>query len=220
MDSKGKYQGANYHDLGIDLVKQLPEAINKPLNILQSDTKSDSVVIVTELADKQDRPVIASIKIDGTGRINDIEFDSNVMTSAYGRNNYDEFMKRNIKKGNLLYDIDEGIIKRISGKLQLRPTDSSYKRVNGQWLDLPNSNNSSKVAKDRVQFPIRNNLSDNNTTTNSQKKQIAPVSQYNMQQSEKNIPIAKEYQKNTIDEKIENNEDILKIKDIPKDPTK
>ena len=39
MNSSGKYQGANYHDLGVDLVKQLPEAINNPLNILQSDTK-------------------------------------------------------------------------------------------------------------------------------------------------------------------------------------
>ena len=53
---------------------------------------------------------------------------------------------------------------------------------------------------------------DNNTTTNSQKKQIAPVSQYNMQGNEKNIPIAKEYQKNTINsEEYNNNFDNLGI---------
>ena len=121
----GNYQGANYHNLGVDVVKQLPNAIANPLNILKSDTRSDSIVVITELADNQDRPIIASIKIDGKGIINDIEIDSNVMTSAYGRNNYDKFMKDNIAKGNLLYDIDEGIKKRSDGKLQLRPITSS-----------------------------------------------------------------------------------------------
>lgn len=124
MNSNGEYTGANYHDLGFDLVKQLPEAISKPLNIVKSSTDTNSIVVITELADKQDRPIIASIKIDGKGVINNIEIDSNVMTSAYGRNNYDNFMKKNIAEGNLLYDIDEGIIKRSDGKLQLRPTTS------------------------------------------------------------------------------------------------
>lgn len=51
---------------------------------------------------------------------------------------------------------------------------------------------------------------DNNNTTTSPKSQIAPLPQYNMQQNTKNDttkvkpPIAKEYQKNTIEEKIEN----------------
>lgn len=63
------------------------------------------------MADNQERPVIASIKIDGRCQINDVQMDSNVMTSAYGRNNYDKFMKENIAQGNLLYDIDEGITK-------------------------------------------------------------------------------------------------------------
>lgn len=108
MNAEGK-QSKQYHDLGIDIVKQLPEALERPLNILKSH--DNSYVVVTELADKQDRPIIASIKIDGAGRLNDVEILSNVMTSAYGRNNYDAYMQRNIKEGNLVYDIDEGIIK-------------------------------------------------------------------------------------------------------------
>ena len=169
MNSEGEYKGANYHDLGIDVVKQLPQAISNPLNILKSDTNSDSIVIITELADKLDRPIIASIKIDGTGTINDIEIDSNVLTSAYGRNNYDAFMQRNIAKGNLLYDIDEGIIKRSDGKLQLRPTTSSKTDIQGLQL----SNNISSSV--------------DNNTTNSTKSQIAPLpSQYSMQQNVEN----------------------------------
>lgn len=125
MNKRGKHKGANYHNLGIKVVKQLPLAIERPLNVLQSDTVKNSIVIVTELSDKQKRPVIVIIRINGTGTINNIEIDSNILTSAYGRNKYDEFMKRNIKKGNLLYDKQEGIIKRSDGKLQLPPTTSS-----------------------------------------------------------------------------------------------
>ncbi|MCI9434079.1 MAG: hypothetical protein HFI86_02220 [Bacilli bacterium] len=124
MNSNGEYTGANYHNLGVDLVKQLPQAISNPLNIIKSNTDANSIVVITELADKQDRPIIASIKIDGKGVINNIEIDSNVMTSAYGKDNYDSFMKKNIANGNMLYDIDDGIIKRSGGKLQLRPTTS------------------------------------------------------------------------------------------------
>lgn len=108
MNAEGK-QKKQYHDLGIDIVKQLPEALNRPLNILKSH--DNSYVVVTDLADKQDRTIIASIKIDGTGRLDNVEILSNVMTSAYGRNGYDSYMQRNIAEGNMVYDIDEGIIK-------------------------------------------------------------------------------------------------------------
>ncbi len=71
---------------------------------------------MTELSDKNDNIVIASIKIDGKGMVKDIQIDSNVMTSAYGKDKYDKFMKNNIVKGNLLYDIDDGIINTINNK--------------------------------------------------------------------------------------------------------
>lgn len=65
------------------------------------------------MSDKKDQPVIASIKVDGKGRISNFTIDTNVMTSSYGRSNYEDFMNRNIAKGNLLYDVDEGIINKI-----------------------------------------------------------------------------------------------------------
>ena len=112
----GQYKKANYHNLGIDIVKQLPSAIANPLNILKSNTKSTSVVIVTELSDKNENNENASIKINGKGMVKDIQIDTNVMTSAYGKDNYETFMKNNIVKGNLLYDIDDGIINTINNK--------------------------------------------------------------------------------------------------------
>lgn len=159
MNAKGNYKNANYHNLGAKLIKKIPEAISKPLNILQSDTDTNSIVVITDLADNLDRPIIASIKIDGKGVINNIEIDSNVMTSAYGRNNYDNFMRRNIEKGNLLYDIDEGIIKRIGGKLQLRPTNSSKDNI-------PQSNEKVKPDISSSKYYMQKNKNH---------KQIAPI---------------------------------------------
>ncbi|MFR5766084.1 MAG: hypothetical protein ACLUF5_05855 [Clostridia bacterium] len=79
MNESGKHTGANYHNLGKDIIKQLPEAMNNPLDIVKSNTKGDSIVLITYLADKQNRTVVASIKIDGKGRVNDVIIDTNVM---------------------------------------------------------------------------------------------------------------------------------------------
>lgn len=119
---KGKYKNANYHNLGIDVVKQLPEAIANPLNIYKSSTKDDSIVLVTHLSDKKGNIVLASIKVDGKGTINGIVVDANHMTSAYGKDNYDYNIDKKtgeykpgwaeLNKDNMIYDIDEGIIKK------------------------------------------------------------------------------------------------------------
>ena len=76
------------------------------------------------------------------------------MTSAYGKDNYDNFMKKNIENGNLLYDIDQGIIK----------------RVDNPRLQLPSFTNS-QVTMERLQLPMHSNSSvdtvDNVSTTNN-----------------------------------------------------
>ena len=146
MNKTGKYKGANYHDLGIDTVKQLPEAINNPLDIVESNTNNDSVVLSTYLSDRQGRTIIASIRIDGTGRVNNIMIDTNVMTSAYGRNNYDKFMQDNINNGKLLYDIDRGVIKKVTrARLQLPRTSNSTTKTNGSISTNSIARNSKNV---------------------------------------------------------------------------
>ncbi len=134
---KGKY-----HGLG-ESVKQLPDAIENPLNIVESITDSNSIVIITELADSDENIVVVSLKLNGNGQveINNVNknIDANVLTSAYGRENYDYpvnptntsyrgWMQDNFDNNRIIYDIDEGIKKRL---------------INGQWLSLPNSNNKS-----------------------------------------------------------------------------
>ena len=130
----GKYSG-NYHNLGVATVKRIPTYIARPLSILESSTVRNSIVVVTKLTDRDGKTIIVSMAIDGHGHIetinnnnNNIEvvrIPANVMTSAYGRNNYDIWIRQN--KDKIIYDKYNGIIK---------------KRVNGEWLQLPEGVNS------------------------------------------------------------------------------
>ncbi|MBO5379912.1 MAG: hypothetical protein J6A90_06275 [Clostridia bacterium] len=54
---------ANYHGLDKEIVKKLPEYIADPVMMADSFTRNDSVVIVTEVIDSQNRPVIAAIML-------------------------------------------------------------------------------------------------------------------------------------------------------------
>lgn len=113
VNKQGKYKYVNYHNLGVDLIKKLPISIRQPLKVLLSNTKTDSIVLVTDLIDKENRPVIASIKMNGIGRIDEQFIKTNVLTSVYGRNNYDNFIKNSVENGCLLYDKEKGIIKEL-----------------------------------------------------------------------------------------------------------
>lgn len=162
MNASGKYKNANYHDLGIDIIKQLPEAISNPLDIVHSNTNGDSIVLTTYLADKQGRTAVASIKIDGKGKVNDVIVDTNVMTSAYGRNNYERWMQDNLDNDRLLYDIDRGVIKKVTkSRLQLPRIGNSDTTNN----NVVSSNNS--ISQVRYNVKSDENTTDNNITQKS-----------------------------------------------------
>lgn len=202
---------SHLHNISIENIKRLPEAISNPLNVLYSNssTKGDSVVVITDLADNSERPIIVSILIDDNGRIGNIDFITNSLTSAYGKRDYDDYMKREIEKGNMLYDIDEGIKKELA-------------QTRVQFPTSPNSLNEQVIPTDKIENQSVNRfveqpVSNNDNTTISPKSQIAPLPQYNMQQNTKNDttkikpPIAKEYQKNTIEEKKSSHEDVIRV---------
>lgn len=152
MNSSGRQNG-EYHNLGIDLVKKLPEAISNPLDIIKSH--NNSYVLTTDLSDNSDRQVIASIKINGKGYVDNIQIDSNVMTSAYGRNNYDNWMASHQREGNIVYDIDRGYIKQKKGTdiqgLQLSNEINSTGNNISDSIKNVKSNISTKYDMQKVQ---------------------------------------------------------------------
>ena len=94
---------ANYHGLNVDVVKKLPELLSDPVMIMDSLTRDDSIVVVTQTVDKENRPVIGAIKLGGKGYLNSIEIDANILSSAYGRESFQSFIERNIAQGKVLY---------------------------------------------------------------------------------------------------------------------
>ncbi len=99
---------ANYHGLGIDLIKKLPELISDPVMIMDSispyEKARKSIVVVTQTVDKENRPVIGAIKIAGFGNdSNGFEISANILTSAYGKDSFKTFIERNISQGAVLY---------------------------------------------------------------------------------------------------------------------
>ena len=162
------------HGLPIETIKKIPEAIANPLNILQSSTDENSVVIITDLADANERPIIASIEVNYDGQIGNIDFLSNRLTSAYGKNNYDRFMKTEIAKGNLLYDIDEGIIKELPAtRLQSPKGISSFVDTNNNASTVNNSisQNNNSVKNNTT---ITNNYAQQTQNDTHNNQNVAP----------------------------------------------
>ena len=73
------------HEIGEALLKQLPEAIKKPVAIMTSKTKrSSSVVAMLEIRHNA-KQVVVPVRITGFGYQNGIQIDSNAITSVYGK---------------------------------------------------------------------------------------------------------------------------------------
>lgn len=74
------------HELGKDLLKQLPEAIKKPVAIMTSATKASSSVVAMLEIRHNGKQVVVPVAVGGFGYQNGIRIDSNAVTSAYGKN--------------------------------------------------------------------------------------------------------------------------------------
>lgn len=174
------------HGLPIETIKKIPEAIANPLNILQSSTDENSVVIITDLADANERPIIASIEVNYDGQIGNIDFLSNRLTSAYGKNNYDRFMKTEIAKGNLLYDIDEGIIKELPATRLQSPkgissfvdTNNNVSTINSSISQNNDSVKSNTIITNNYAQQIQNDTHKNQNVAPSVANNSLPIGEY------------------------------------------
>ena len=75
------------HQLGAQLLQQLPQLLEDPVAIIESGTRPGDSVMVIVQGTVQDKQICAPIWISGTGRQNKIAVDSNRVTSVQGRSN-------------------------------------------------------------------------------------------------------------------------------------
>lgn len=98
-----KVKGKNIHYVDKDVLKSLPKLVENPAMVMES-TKQGSIVMFVNAVDVNKNPVLCSIKINGTGFYNNVELESNVVTSVYGKDtNPVGFVEKAVDENRLLY---------------------------------------------------------------------------------------------------------------------
>ena len=105
MQDWGSDTSANYHGLTPDIIVQIPEAIKRPLIIMQSQNKEhpEDIIAVVELKDKDNKPIIIPFSPNKKGNFNDIEIDINLTKTIYGKDNFDRFINRAAQENRILF---------------------------------------------------------------------------------------------------------------------
>ena len=94
---------AHKHGLSVEQVKRMAELLADPAMVLDSITRDDTVIAVTDMLDDKNAPVIISIRPNGKGHYELEEVDSNFVTSMYGKDNFESFLNRTIEQDKVLY---------------------------------------------------------------------------------------------------------------------
>lgn len=77
--------GMHPHDLG-EAIKQLPEKLAHPVMVITSETEPDtSLVVVCDFKDRQGNLIMGAVRVDGENQIGKKIYDTNPVTSFYGK---------------------------------------------------------------------------------------------------------------------------------------
>lgn len=119
MRSKNK---KNPHDHGLtkEEVKRIPEALENPVMIAESFTQEKALIVVLGYRDFENLPVIVSIALEGEVMYRLQTGNSNVITSAYGKEHAQNFVDRIVEQNKLLYINNEKSRELALLPLQLR----------------------------------------------------------------------------------------------------
>lgn len=85
------------HNLTVDTIKQLPKQLEKPVMVFKGSHEG-SIVLITDLFNENNEQIIISCELASGSEWNKI----NRVTSMYGKENITNYLKAQIKKGNLI----------------------------------------------------------------------------------------------------------------------
>lgn len=93
------------HGLTTDFIKRVPEMLKDPVMILDSTSRSDSMVVVlsSRETDVDKCLIVATVHPNGSGMYELETVDSNFITSLYGRENFADFIQHSIEQDKILY---------------------------------------------------------------------------------------------------------------------
>lgn len=103
--AEGKYRSTdvNYHALGLETMQKLPDAIANPLMVIKSHNYEGRITVITELSDKKGYSVIVPVIVEGHGVWQNVNVDTNMIASVYGRKNVIGDMKKAFANNEVLY---------------------------------------------------------------------------------------------------------------------
>lgn len=93
----------HHHGLNIEQLSLLPEELKEPVAIYDSLSDDESVVCLTSQIDKDNLPIVVSIRPNGEGIYEMQKMSSNFITSMYGRANFENHFSDVIDSQSLIY---------------------------------------------------------------------------------------------------------------------
>ena len=104
INENGRYVAGNdhYHNLGKELFCSIPKLLQSPVMVFKNHNMDNEIIAIINAVDKNKKPVILPIKINGSGRQNFIQVEANIMKSAYGKNNLQRYIDDNVRREDIL----------------------------------------------------------------------------------------------------------------------
>lgn len=157
------------HNLGFYALEQLPQQLANPVAILKSYTQPNSMVIITEMIDADNRPVIVPIHLDKNGNIG----ISNEVASAYGRSGYSQFINQSRKDGMVLYENkNKGLASLPADGLQLSAVEATTDPIFNIYDSAQNVNIDSLSNNDVLPTATDTNSNNNLGIVNQDAQQL------------------------------------------------
>lgn len=121
----GRFTGEDdhYHNLGAETVKKLPDAIEAPIVTFIQDNDERRVVMITQLVDSTNKPVMVAVEFSGETQYNKIRIFSNFVTTGYGQ-----------RENKVLREIESAL---EDGRILQADKKRSQSSPSGLWSQCP-----------------------------------------------------------------------------------
>ncbi len=146
-----KYLGQkDGHNLGFEALQQLPKQISDPVAILDSFTQPNSRVIITNIIDTNNNPVLVALHLNKNGQLS----VTDEIASMYGKDGFNSFIERARKEGKVLYENKKtGLNDAVTSRLQLSGDATSSDPI---FSISKNAENVNEIKK-RPQYQVSSN---------------------------------------------------------------
>lgn len=112
-------QHPEWHGIDQATIARLPQLLERPVVIMDSATVPGDIVVVVSEVDDQGRPIVVSIRPNGTAKVDEQRGPSNFITSVYGRNGYAAWVNQAVRDGRVLY-WNKNRSQNLSGKARVQ----------------------------------------------------------------------------------------------------